>query len=118
MEKLYYFCPHCDKHEVLKDSDNRCPECGGKCLAVVASPDAIPTGAELQEELAALEVEAAPQPTIHDDSVFAYRFSLFMEMGFGPVESDALANTREDTHRIRKMLREGCAIDTAVAILL
>lgn len=115
MEKLYYFCPQCDNHKPLKSADNRCKECGGKCLAVVASPEAVIT----EEDLEVLATESvAPRTSIHPEAVLAHRFTLFVEMGFDLSSADALANTREDTHRIRKMLREGCAIDVAVAILL
>ncbi|HEY6020804.1 MAG TPA: hypothetical protein VIY48_13180 [Candidatus Paceibacterota bacterium] len=56
--------------------------------------------------------------SIHGEAVFNHRFGVFMRAGFGPVESEALAHSREDTHRVRKMLDHGCSIEQAVIILL
>jgi predicted urease superfamily metal-dependent hydrolase len=122
MEKLYYYCPKCDENRPLNDAATECPKCGGTCLAVVNSPEAM-----IAEEDLAMLAEKVIETTekvvevkvlIHPPAVYSHRYSVFMTLGFGPAESEALANSREDTHRVKKMLRGGCDVDTAVAILL
>jgi len=114
MEELEYFCPKCNTHRELKNVKSKCPECGGKCLAVVTSPKAI----ESLDDFLETECVVNPGVRIHPPQVYAHRFAIFMGLDFGPSEAIALANSRVDTHQVRKMLRQGCDINTAVAILL
>lgn len=114
MEDIKYFCPKCNAHRDIKDTKTKCPECGGKCLAVVTTPEAI----DSLDNFLETECVVNPGVRIHPPQVYAHRFAIFMQLGFGPAESISLANSREDTHKVKKMLREGCSVSTAVAILL
>lgn len=114
-------CSTCDKNWPHSGDFKTCPTCGLITAVVHRPAKEILT---VEQARAILMVEEAPedpplQGSIHPNSVYSHRFAVFMKIGFGPAESSALANTREDTHRVKKMVQEqGCDIDTAVAILL
>ncbi len=134
---MCYRCSDCSNNWPLSDIYHTCPLCKEKCwTTTVNAGDAL--SFEEARALVKAETEEPPHknqglaggelgghegvvPTfssIHGQAIFEHRYGAFMRMGFGPSESEALAETREDTYRIRKMLDNGCTIDVAVSILL
>jgi hypothetical protein len=55
---------------------------------------------------------------IHSPDVIAWRIGRFLEAGFDQHDADLLANTRHDTHLVKKMVQNGCSIQLAILILL
>lgn len=137
-ESLSYRCSNCNKNWPLTSKFAICPLCETKCwshsdgdvltiaeaLAIIEAekqpaakyhaPVTYKDGEEVQPE----RVKEATHSSIHSSGVFEHRYGFFMRLGFGPAESEALANTYLDTHNVRKMVEQGCSLEQAVAILL
>src|SRR4051812_39368549 len=116
-ERTAFRCSTCSIHWPMMRQYEECPLCEGKCFTNSVDADLILSNAQAQARV--LEAKRAaealediePFNSIHPPQVYAHRYSVFMDMGFGPLESESLANTRQGTHRIRKSLASGCTID-------
>jgi hypothetical protein len=121
-EGVCWRCSQCSIHWPMLKDYSQCPLCESECFTTSVDTSTILSNAQAQGRIFADKNEpeelAPPANLIHPPQVYSHRFAIFMDMGFGPAEAETLANTREDTHRIKKMLTQGCDIDTAVLILL
>lgn len=136
-EKMCYRCGICSMFWPLASQYSKCPLCEETCTALQVEDIVVLTHDEAKK-LVKLETAEPPHQnsglgggmiggsegkvpehrSIHSAAVFEHRYGAFMRMGFGPSEAEALANTHEDTHRIKRMLASGCLPEVAISILL
>lgn len=57
-------------------------------------------------------------PQIEVDTVFAWRMTAFLEMGYDADESEILAISDVDLHQARALLMAGCSRELAAKILI
>lgn len=120
-------CEDCDVNwPSMHDRFKTCPLCEQTCKSVSrADRQPITEGAvrrllkEKAEQAERLSEAVEDKfESVHGHAVYSHRFDFFMRMGFGPAESQELANTYVDCHEVRRWLSQGCGHDTAVSILI